>query len=229
MKAVNSEIWFYLFVGFSIIASIAFLFQLKQIDFLVRPFILPFLAIYFIKQKPPKFSLAFFATLLVCYIGDLYTLYATNPTIFISSPMYLLSYIFQMNAGIDDFVKVRERMLTWHNLVLFLTMVLFSSIVVYVSDIMNQNDIDSWIVLIYGTVLVVVVAIAIINFVIDNSIRHLSYMFMILFFLFSDLFFIFHYQIIELHVFKFFTIITQLIAYYFLTKYYTLKVNSIYE
>lgn len=229
MRAIKSELWFYLFVAFSVVASFAFLFQIKLVDYLVRPFILPFLAIYFIQQKPPKFSLAFFATLVVCYIGDLYTLYAPNPTIFISSPMYLLNYIFQLNAGIDDFVRVRERMYTWHNLVLFVTIVLFSSIVVYVSDIMNHNNIDSWIVLVYGTVLVVAVAIAIINFVIDNSIRHLSYLFMILFFLFSDLFFIFHYQIIKLHVFKFFTILTQLIAYYFLMKYHTLKVNSIYD
>ncbi|MBS4038973.1 MAG: hypothetical protein KGZ81_00080 [Flavobacteriales bacterium] len=229
MKINKNEVWFYLFVVSSIIASFAFLFQIKLLDYVVRPFVLPFLAVYFIQQKPPKFSMAFFATILVCYIGDLYTLYTSNPTIFISSPMYLLSYVFQMNAGIDDFVKVRERMHTWHNLVLFLTMVLFSSIVVYVSDIMNHNNVDSWIVLIYGTVLVVAVAIAIINFVIDNTIRHLSYLFMILFFLFSDLFFIFHYQIIELHVFKFFTVLTQLIAYYFLMKYYTFKVNSIYD
>jgi hypothetical protein len=229
MEIKKNEIWFYLFVAFSFIASVAFLFQIKQVDQIVRPFILPFLAVYFIQQKPPKCCFAFYATLVVCYIGDLYTLYAANPTIFISSPLYLLSYIFQMNAGIDDFVKVRDRMSSWHNFILFVTIVLFSCIVVYVSDIMNHNNIDSWIVLAYGTVLVVTVAIAIINFVVENSIRHLSYLFMILFFLFSDLFFIFHYQIIALHVFKFFTILTQLMAYYFLMKYYTLQVNSIYD
>lgn len=190
-----------------------------------KPVIVPAIFFYYLQEKKIKFSWSYVLITALFFIGDMIVLIDLPELFTVIVAVFLIAYLFFLKGLIDDLVNIRWKFINKTHLfallicVFFLIYLLISSV-----DIMIASKVEPlWLMIFYGIALMFVGGVASMNYIIRPS-RYSTFMILAsLSFVISDIFFLLKMDFPEIEILNYLNNFTQIISYYFLTKYYLLK------
>lgn len=190
-----------------------------------KPIIVPAIFFYYIQEKRVRFNWSYLLIIMLFFIGDMIVLIDLPDFFIIIVAVFQLAYLFFLKGIIDDLVTIRFRFINKTHLFTLLLCVFFLIyLLISIIDVLMEAKTEYMCLLVlYGMTLVSIGTIASLNYIIKPS-RYTTFMiFASLSFVFSDVFYILKKDFLEIEILNYLNNFTQIISYYFLTKYYLLK------
>jgi len=190
-----------------------------------KPVIVPSIFFYYLQEKRIKFNWSYVFMIFLFFIGDMIVLIDLPELFTVIVVVFLIAYIIFLKGLIDDLANIRLKFINKTHLftllicVSFLIYLLISSV-----DMMIASKTEHlWLMILYGIVLLSIGAIASLNYIVRPT-RYNTFMILAsLSFVVSDIFYILKKDFSEIEILNYLNNFTQIISYYFLTKYYLLK------
>lgn len=194
-----------------------------------KPVIVPSIFFYYLQEKKVKFSLSYTLIIILFFVGDMIVLIDFSELFIVIVAVFWIAYLFFLKGLIDDLISIRVRHIKTTNLfallicVFFLIYLLISSM-----DILIASKTEyMWFMVLYGMTLVLIGGIASLNYIVKPT-RYSTFMILAsLSFVISDIFYILKKDFSEIEILNYLNNFTQIVSYYFLTKYYLLKENKL--
>jgi len=190
-----------------------------------KPIIVPAILFYYLQEKRVRFNWSYALIIMLFFIGDMIVLIDLPDFFIIIVAVFQLAYLFFLKGIVDDLVAIRFRFINKTHLFTLLLCVLFLIyLLISIIDVLMEAKTEYMgLLVVYGITLVSIGTIASLYYIIRPS-RYTTFMiFASLSFVFSDVFFILKKDFLEIEILNYLNNFTQIISYYFLTKYYLLK------
>lgn len=179
-------------------------------------------SIFWLYLLMTNFKIDFIKTVifLSCYIGDIYRLlfphnYENGQVLF-----FFLAYIFMLYYMFPSFIRI-NLMHKYNMILLIVTALCLSTLAYFILNLKFENmEIDSVALVPFGIVLEALMCIAIIEYSRKITLVTTNLLMLIIFFVFSDCFYILNRYYIAFFLFDFLQITTQVFSYYFLMNYF---------
>lgn len=212
-----------------ILFMLAVIMNNSEIMLVSKPMIIPAIFYYYLQETKKKINWSYVVIMIMCFIGDMVVLIDLPNFLATIIVPFLIAYLLFLKGIIDDSVKIRLRFIKKSHLFVLLICVFFLIYLLINSmDILIGNKTDyMWVIMFYGIILLFIGAIASLNYIVKPS-RYTTFMILTsLSFVISDVFYILKKDFSEIETLNFLNNFTQIISYYFLTKYYLLKENNL--
>lgn len=190
-----------------------------------KPVIVPAIFFYYLQEKKVRFNWSFVLIIMLSFIGDMIVLIDLPDFFVLIVSVFLIAYLFFLKGLVDDLVVIRLRIINKTHLFALLICVFFLIylLISMIDVLMEAKTENMYLMVFYGITLVAIGTIASLNYIIRPS-RYTTFMiFTSLSFVFSDIFYILKKDFLEIEILSYLNNFTQIISYYYLTKYYLLK------
>lgn len=190
-----------------------------------KPVIVPAIFFYYLQEKTAKLDWSYVLIITMFFIGDMIVLVDLPNFFVVIVSVFLIAYLVFLKGLLDDLITIRLRFVNKAHLFTLLICVFFLIfLLISVMDILLEAKQEYMELLVfYGMILVVLGVIASLNYIVKPS-RHATFMVLAsLAFVISDVFYILKEDFFEFTVFTYLNNFTQILSYYFVTKYYILK------
>lgn len=199
----------------------------NELMLVTKPIIAPAIFFFYFQQKRERFSWNYVIIITLFFIGDMIVLIELPDILLTVVSVFLGAYILFLKGIIDDLVVSRFKSLNRTHLfsillsVFFLLYLLVSSL-----EILMDSKFDNlWLMVLYGVILLCIGVVSSLNYIMRPS-KYITFMLLTtLCFIISDLFYLLKSDL-DIPIFNYLNNLTQVLSYFFLTKYYILKRNG---
>jgi YhhN-like protein len=208
-----------------LVFMISIVFDSNELMLLSKPIIAPAILFYYLQEKKRDFSWYYIIITALFFIGDMVVLIDLKNLFITIVSIFFIAYLLFLKGLLDDLVTIRLKFMNKTHLfsvllcTFFLVYLLMSSL-----DILIETKTPNlWLLVLYGIVLVLIGIISSLNYIFRTS-RYTTFMILAsLSFVISDVFYILKNYFNEIEIFNYLNNLTQVLSYYFLTKYFILK------
>ncbi|WP_035678525.1 lysoplasmalogenase family protein [Flavobacterium limnosediminis] len=192
-----------------------------------KPIIAPSVFFYYMQEKKQRLNWIYVSIISLFFISDMIVLIDQENFFLIVLSLFLLGYLLFFKGILDDFIRIRFHFVKkTHLLVLLISVFLLVFLLLSMLDIVVEFNSDYlWLFVIYGLLLALIGFVSAWNYNMFPS-RYTTFMLLTgLSFIISDVFYVLKKDSLEIEVFDYFNNFTQVLSYYFLTRYFLLKKN----
>lgn len=208
-----------LFISASLLAILAKAIDNELLLLISKPMVVPAIFYYYLQTKTKNTSVLFLAALWFFFIGDMIlVLFPVNSVLYVMC-CGMISYLILTWFAVRDIGKPKFNPFN----ITFLTLLLFllGYILFEILDMNIESISNNFIMyLIYGIVLIGLVAISTFNYISSTTTAFLHLSSMALCLLVSDLFYCINRFIMELPVIDHINLLSQFMSYFFMVKYF---------
>lgn len=190
-----------------------------------KPVIVPAIFFYYLQERKIKLNWAYTLIILLFFTGDMIVLIDSEELFVVVIAVFLLGYLYFLKGLVDDLVTIRLQFINKTHLFALLICVFFLIyLLISIVDVLIENKSENLgLIVLYGIVLVSIGTLASLNYITRPS-RYTTFMILAsLSFVISDVFYILKKDFLEIAILDYLNNFTQIISYYFLTKYFILK------
>lgn len=220
-KMNSTKISLSLYISSSLITLIAVIFDMKWIEFIVKPFILPTVFFYYFQNNENKFSVVLLFLLIINFISDMTAVIDNENKKNIIIVLNLICNITLIYLFIKDAFKLktveRKNILQF---VFFLTCFLAITYI-FLTLISGLYIAKMVYYIIYGFVLSFMTTISIQNSIISNNLRSFYSMLVSVSFVMTDTFYVLYYFYLPMKIFLVVNLAVQFGSYFYLIKYFS--------
>lgn len=208
------------------IAGILYFFSVftgnEYLGLLSKPMIIPSVFIYYLFVSKFKVNILFIISLFAFFVGDMLYLvnledyYMLGLVIYLSPYLIVLFFLSQDTFNLIKRKKVNKSDLSFLIILFFLIYLMFS--ILNILEIKSKEEFIYF--LLFGIELVLMGVFATLLFVSENSKVNFFLIITVSLFILSDIFFILNKNLFPLMIFKLGNVISQIISYYFYTRYF---------
>lgn len=196
----------------------------SELMLVTKPIIVPAIFFYYLQEKK-RVNWSYVVIIMLFFIGDMTVLIDLPDFFVLIVSVFLIAYLFFLKGLVDDLVAIRLGGINRAHLFALLLCVffLFYLLISIIDVLIEAKTENMYLMVLYGITLVAIGTIASMNYIIKPS-RYTTFMiFASLSFVISDVFYILKKDFLEIEILNYLNNFTQIISYYFLTKYYLLK------
>lgn len=196
----------------------------SELMLVTKPIIVPAIFFYYLQEKK-RVNWSYVVIIMLFFIGDMTVLIDLPDFFVLIVSVFLIAYLFFLKGLVDDLVAIRLGGINRAHLFALLLCVFFLIyLLISIIDVLIEAKTENmYLMVLYGITLVAIGTIASMNYIIKPS-RYTTFMiFASLSFVISDVFYILKKDFLEIEILNYLNNFTQIISYYFLTKYYLLK------
>lgn len=196
----------------------------SELMLLSKPIIVPAIFFYYMQEKQ-RVNWNYIVIIMLFFIGDM-TVLIDLPDFFVFIvSVFLIAYLFFLKELVDDLVLIRFRGINKTHLFALLLCVFFLIyLLISIIDVLIEAKTENiYLMVFYGVILTSIGTIASINHIIKPSRGTFFMILTSLSFVISDVFYILKQDFLEIEILNYLNNFTQILSYYFLTKYYLLK------
>lgn len=197
----------------------------NEIMLVAKPVIVPAIFFYYLQERKIKFNWTYALITILFFIGDMIVLIDSDNLFIVVIAVFLLAYLFFLKGLVDDLVTIRLQFIIKTHLFALLICVFFLIyLLISIVDVLIENKTENLGLIVFcGIVLVSIGTLASLNYITKPS-RYTTFMILAsLSFVISDVFYILKKDFLEIAILDYLNNFTQIISYYFLTKYFILK------
>lgn len=197
----------------------------NEIMLVAKPVIVPAIFFYYLQERKIKFNWTYTLITILFFTGDMIVLIDSDNLFILVIAVFLLAYLFFLKGLVDDLVTIRLQFINKTHLFALLICVFFLIyLLISIVDVLIENKSENLgLIVLYGIVLVSIGILASLNYITKPS-RYTTFMILAsLSFVISDVFYILKKDFLEIAILDYLNNFTQIISYYFLTKYFILK------
>ncbi len=210
------------------LSIIAKVFDNELLMLIVKPMVVPAIFYYYLQTKTRKTSFLFSIVLWFFFIGDMIMVLFPLSGILWVMGCTMASYLILLKFVLEDRSAIK---FSFFNIV-FLTLLLI--LLGYILFTILNLNIDSIVrnylmYLVYGIILISLVAISTFNYLSDNSAVYLHLCSMALCLLVSDLFYCINRFIIQLPIIDHINLFSQFMSYFFMVKYFNSRKGKVMQ
>ncbi|MEW5675780.1 lysoplasmalogenase family protein [Flavobacterium enshiense] len=208
-----------------VLFMISIVFKIDELSLLTKPVIIPSIFFYYTQKNEGKMNWYYLLIVLIFFIGDMIVLVDLENSFRVIVPMFIVSYGLFLKALIEDSMKIRLSEIKSPHLFALL-LCLFLLLYLFISSLdllMEIQEGTVWLLIIYGTVLLLVGLVSSLNYIINPT--RLSFLMILtsLCFVISDVFFVLKKYFLEAEMLDYISNLAQALSYFFLTRYFLLK------
>lgn len=202
--------------------------HLENIELIFKPIMLPLIIYYYLEKIRKRISYWVLASFAFFYCGEMISLIAAEDYYFLMLLMFLIPYLIYTSELLNEFLNYfKIAKLSMFNLSTLMVGALLIFLLVSVLRMLNiENKPEFVLLLIYGLTLLFMCLLSVGLFMFNDSKSNFYCLLTVIAFIVSDLFYIFNKKIDSNNVFLFVNLVTQILSYYFYTKYYLLKAKK---
>lgn len=197
----------------------------NEIMLVAKPVIVPAIFFYYLQEKKIKFNWTYALITILFFTGDMIVLIDSDNLFILVIAVFFLAYLFFLKGLVDDLVTIRLQFINKTHLFALLICVFFLIyLLISIVDVLIENKTENLgLIVLYGIVLVSIGTLASLNYITKPS-RYTTFMILAsLSFVISDVFYILKKDFLEIAILDYLNNFTQIISYYFVTKYFILK------
>lgn len=197
----------------------------NEIMLVAKPVIVPAIFFYYLQEKKIKFNWTYTLITILFFTGDMIVLIDSDNLFILVIAVFFLAYLFFLKGLVDDLVTIRLQFINKTHLFALLICVFFLIyLLISIVDVLIENKTENLgLIVLYGIVLVSIGTLASLNYITKPS-RYTTFMILAsLSFVISDVFYILKKDFLEIAILDYLNNFTQIISYYFVTKYFILK------
>ena len=201
---------------------VAKIFRIENLMLIAKPMVIPAIFYYYLQTKRAKINLLFSFGLLMFFIADMIMVVVNQADLVLLMFCAIVSYCVIIIFSIRDSRDLKMNLS--HLLLWLLTMILPAAIILTFLNLQDDFFINNYLVCaLYGVVLLSMLGISIYNYIskANNAFLYLCIATVCLFL--SDLFYCVHVYMIKLPVISILNLITQLVSYFFIVRYFNLR------
>lgn len=208
-----------------IVFMLAVLMDNSNLMLVSKPVIVPAIFFYYVQEKRVGFNWSYVVIVMLFFIGDMIVLIDLPDFFVVIVTLFLIAYLFFLKGLVDDLVVIRLRFINKAHLFALLICIFFLIyLLISIIDVLMEAKTENMYLMVsYGVILVAIGTISALNYIIKPSRYTTFVIFTSLSFVFSDIFYILKKDFLEIAILDYLNNFTQIISYYFLTKYYLLK------
>lgn len=214
-----------LYFAASLVYMLAVVLNNNELMLVSKPVIAPAIFFFYFQEKKGDFNWMYALIITLFFTGDMIVLIEIPDAFVAVVSIFLGAYVLYLKGVIDDLVAFRLKFLTKTNLFTFLICSFFLIYLLISSlDILIASKTENLgLLVLYGIVLVLVGIVSSLNYILRPS-RYTTFMILTtLCFVISDVFYVLKNDFVDIPVFNYLNNLTQLLSYYFLTRYFILK------
>ncbi|CAM3718833.1 lysoplasmalogenase family protein [Flavobacterium saliperosum] len=196
----------------------------SELMLVTKPIIVPAIFFYYLQEKR-RINWSYVVIIMLFFIGDMTVLIDLPDFFVLIVSVFLIAYLFFLKGLVDDLVAIRLGGINRTHLFALLLCVFFLIyLLISIMDVLIEAKTENMcLMVLYGIILVAIGTIASMNYIIKPS-RYTTFMiFASLSFVISDVFYILKKDFLEIEILNYLNNFTQIVSYYYLTKYYLLK------
>lgn len=200
-----------------------------KIDWMLwaKAFVLPSALWYYLNATNYKIDFIQAGVFLSCFIGDIYRLIFPNNYVTGEVLSFLTAYILLLYYIFPSFIKINLRY-KYNLLLIVLIIVSLSTLSYFILTLkFEKMQINILYLILYSIVLETLFCIAMVEYNRRITLVSVNLLMLIIFFVFSDMFYMIDKFYLSFIVFKFTEILTQVFSYYFLVNFFILNDKQI--
>ncbi|MGX7666161.1 lysoplasmalogenase family protein [Flavobacterium pedocola] len=214
-----------LYFSVTILFMVSLVFNMEELALLTKPVIIPSIFFYYMQKKKGNLNWYYFICSLIFFVGDMLVLVDAEHAFQIIVPIFIVAYSLFLKVLIDDSMQIRLSEIRSPHLFaillcLFLLLYLFISSLDLLMDIQERSI---WLLVIYGTVLLLIGFLSSLNYIIKPTRLSLLMILTTLCFVISDVFYVLNKYFLEVNMLDYISNFAQALTYFFLTRYFLLK------
>lgn len=217
MKDSRPSLILYIVAGIGVILGKIFDHEIVMLIF--KPMVVPAIYYYYLQTKTRDTNVLFSINVWLFFISDMVLLIYGQDVILFVMGCNLISYLILIKIAASDNVKAKLNLFN----IIFITILLFllGFILFTILNLKIEYIIDYYFFyLIYGIVLIILVAISAFNYLSNSTASFLHLCLMSLSILVSDLFYAINRFIIEVPILDHCNTFIQFLSYFFMVKYF---------
>lgn len=210
---------------FFVASFFTILFKMLEYSSLViytKSIIIPSLFIYYLVSNNYKINLTKSLVFLLCFMRDVFILLNIKESALGSFLCILFVYLILLNLSLKDF---RNLKFNFDDSASILILVLSVGTICY--SVLNLKleglDFSFSLYVIFGIVLSLLSIVVLSNYIKNESYVYVNSMMMCVCFIITDIFFVLYNFYFNLYIFSLISIITQVLSYFFMVKYFIAK------
>lgn len=208
-----------LFLTAGTLALVAKICDIEILMIVAKPMVIPAIFYYYLQTKTRKIDVWFTVAIWSFFISDMTMVLFPQSGIALIMITCMLSYLILLKFAIDDCNVIKFN--AFNIVFLSLLLLLLSYILFTILNLNIDSIISNYMLyLVYGIILILLVAVSVFNYLSDNTTNFLHLCSMALCMLVSDLFFCIYRFIIQLPVIDHINLFTQFMSYFFMVKYF---------
>lgn len=205
------------------ISCLAFLFfsylDNQSLVLLFKSLIIPSIFVYYLVENEYKFDWYKVLILFLCFAGDMVVLLNLKFWFIYSVFLFLLVYLLIFKLVLADFKAISFRFKNF--LPLIIIVALFIYLLISILNMLYQKDpAHNVLFFIYGCTLCIISVISTANYISNGNLASCNCALMIICFIISDIFYSLDHFYVNLMIFEMITLITQVLSYFFMVKYF---------
>ena len=205
----------------TMLATIAVANGLDTLRLFSNPVVIPAIIFYFIYDRQEKYNHWYGLVLFLCFIGDIMVFLDLDVVLYIMIP-YFLSYLILFYFVLKDVCIIK-----FNKKIFFFTLLIFFCLFALVAFLINSISVKNpQLVMpgtVYGLFLITYCSLGIYNFLATGNNSSIYLLFFLLLSVFSDIFYVVFKLITSFRSLVFIGFCAQLISYYFLVKYFSVR------
>jgi hypothetical protein len=210
---------------FFVASFFAILFKVLEYSSLVlyaKSIIIPSLFIYYLVSNNYKVNLVKALVFLLCFMRDVFVLLNSKESAMGSFLCILFVYLILLSLSLKDF---RNLKFNFNDSASILILVLSIGTICY--SVLNLKlerlDFSFSLYVVFGIVLSLLSIVVLLNYIKNESYIFVNAMMMCVCFIITDIFFVLYNFYFNLYIFSLISIITQVLSYFFMVKYFIAK------
>jgi len=208
-----------LYIIAAIVVLVGKILNYELLMLIFKPMVVPAIFYYYLQTKTKNTNFLFSINIWLFFIADMIMLLYGESAILWVMGCNIVSYIILVKFALSDNVKAKFSLFNIIFLTLLLSLlgfILFTILNLKIEDIIEYY----FFYLVYGIVLIMLIAISAFNYLSSNTASFLHLCLMSLCILVSDLFYAIHQFIIELPILDHSNTFVQFLSYFFMVKYF---------
>lgn len=212
----------FLYFASSIIVLLSVLFKWKELEFYVKPMVVPSILFYYLQYRYKRINYWLVISLGACFLGDMLLLINNNIPIYYALVCFFLCYMIFIFYGIKDRIPQQYSWITLVQIIIGIGTLLY--VLFAIINLIEPNGILSYTMfIIYGLSLLLLTEIALYNFFSEASKQALYFSIMALSIVISDVFYAFYHFIEPIEMFHYINVFFQLATYYCIVSYFLVR------
>ena len=215
-----------LYVAAVILVTVAKIFNIEDLLLVAKSIVIPAIFYYYLQTRREKVNLLFSTALLFFFIADMIMVVYSDSAVFALMICGVISYSILISFGFRDARQLKSKPI--HLLILIGLLILPGLILLSIVNLDVEQIVSNFMIyLLYGVILWVMLGISIYNYIskANNAFLYLCIATICLFL--SDVFYCVDVYIVQLRIINILNLITQLISYYFIVRYFNLRKRNI--
>ena len=223
MKVIKPSLLLYMISGFLFFLSI--IIDNEYLTLLSKPVISTSIFFYYIQESHKKLSFWFSSVLLLLFLSGIFNLFEDEFTLQYVILINLTVYCILLGFVVKSLFEINIKTLDNVSLTYIILMLLFLSCLLYMCLflVFDSSSVLYLYIIVYSSVLLILGLLNTVLYILKNNEENFSLMIAISCFIFCDLFYVIYYYYCVFVIFRYVSVLCNIISFYFLVKYFLLS------